>query len=104
MMVIWMEQAEKALIRVSNYIRVEFGNKAVQKMLKETYRIGYLLESNPHLGGPEPLLAHRGQKYRSVIVNRINKIVYRIVEDRIEIADFWDTRREPKNQAQQIDY
>ena len=32
-------------------------------------------------------------------MNRLNKIDYRVVEDRIEIADVWDTRREPQQQA-----
>ena len=35
-------------------------------------------------------------------VNRLNKIVYRIVEDHIEIADFWDVRREPESLAKQV--
>ena len=40
--------------------------------------------------------------YRSIVVNRLNKIVYRVVEDRIEIADVWDTRREPQQQADDL--
>lgn len=35
-------------------------------------------------------------------MNRINKIVYRITDDRIEIVDFWDVRREPEKQAGNI--
>lgn len=39
---------------------------------------------------------------RSIVVNRLNKIVYWINGDVIEIVDFWDTRREPKKQAEQV--
>lgn len=60
-------------------------------------------ESNPHLGAIEPLMAHRAMTYRSIVVNRLSKIVYRIVEDHIEIADFWDTRREPVAQAAKVE-
>lgn len=28
-------------------------------------------------------------------------MVYRIMDDYLEVADFWDTRREPKKQAGQ---
>jgi hypothetical protein len=38
----------------------------------------------------------------SIVVNRLNKIVYRIVDDLIEIADFWDVRREPESLAKQV--
>ena len=65
--------------------------------------MGCLLESNPHLGAIEPLMAHRAMTYRSIVVNRLSKIVYRIVEDHIEIADFWDTRREPVAQAAKVE-
>ena len=40
--------------------------------------------------------------YRSIVVNRLNKIVYWINDDVIEIVDFWDTRREPVAQAKQV--
>ena len=40
--------------------------------------------------------------YRCVVMNHYNKIIYRITDDVIEIVDFWDTRREPKEQAKKI--
>ena len=36
------------------------------------------------------------------VINKLNKIVYYFEGDTIHIADFWDTRREPQKQAQQI--
>ena len=30
---------------------------------------------------------------------RLNKLVYYVKDDTLHIAAFWDTRREPKNQA-----
>ena len=41
------------------------------------------------------------QAYRSIIVRRLNKVVYYVKGDTLHIAAFWDTRREPKNQARQ---
>ena len=60
----------------------------------------FLLAENPHMGSAEPLLADRTTKYRSCFVNRLNKIVYFIKDDHIEVADFWDVRREPQKLAQ----
>ena len=96
-----MEQAEESLNRTVKYISGQFGARASERLLKETYIMGCRLEDNPYLGSIEPLMAHRKMIYRSIVVNRLNKIVYRVMDDRIEIADFWDTRREPKNQAEQ---
>jgi hypothetical protein len=47
-------------------------------------------------------LANATIEYRSIVVNRLNKIVYLINNDDIEIVDFWDTRREPIAQAGQV--
>ncbi len=56
----------------------------------------------PELGKIDPLFAHRKQLYRSIIVRRLNKIVYYIKDDTIRIAAMWDTRREPKAQARKV--
>ena len=102
MKVVWMEQADEALSRTVKYVGGQFGRKAAEHLLKEAYRMGCLLEKNPHMGPIEPLMTHRATTYRSIVVNRLNKMVYRIVEDRIEIADFWDVRREPSTLANQM--
>ena len=102
MIVVWMQQAEDALNCTVKYINGQFGRKAAERLLREAYHIGSLLEKNPHLGAIEPLLTHRSITYRSIVISRLNKIVYRIVEDRIEIADFWDVRREPNSLADQV--
>jgi len=56
----------------------------------------------PELGKIDPLIAHRKQLYRSIIVRRLNKIVYYIKDDTIRIVAMWDTRREPKAQAREV--
>ena len=101
MRIIWHPEAAKRLRQVVSYIQTEYGSKSCTKFLKEAYRTERLLARNPYFGPIEPVLADAPVQYRSIVVNRLNKIVYWINEDVIEIVDFWDTRREPKNQAQQ---
>lgn len=55
------------------------------------------------LGHFEPLLSDYGQSYRSIVINRLNKLIYYIKDNTVLIAAFWDTRREPKAQAQRIE-
>ncbi|MBQ6772271.1 MAG: type II toxin-antitoxin system RelE/ParE family toxin [Bacteroidales bacterium] len=101
MRVVWYPEAAKRLRQVVSYIQTEYGSKSCTKFLKEAYRTERLLAGNPCLGPVEPFLADAPVQYRSIVVNRLNKIVYWINGDVIEIVDFWDTRREPNKQAQQ---
>ena len=102
MKVIWLPQAKKQLRHTANYIYQQFGTKEKNEFLQNVHHINSLLAENPNLGPVEPLLADRAVMYRSVVANRLNKIVYFIKDDHIEVADFWDTRREPNAQAVQV--
>ncbi|MBR5910938.1 MAG: type II toxin-antitoxin system RelE/ParE family toxin [Bacteroidales bacterium] len=79
-----------------------FGKQAKDTFMEEVHQTAELLGEQPYLGKIEPYLAHRPVTYRSIVVNRLNKIVYRIDDDAIRIVAFWDTRREPKNQAEEV--
>ena len=102
MKVSWSKRAGDAVVRTSVYILDKFGPKASEDFLQEVHHVSDLLESNPCLGPVEPLLAQRSKPYRSVVLNHLNKIVYYIKDDTIRIAAFWDTRREPKVQADKL--
>ena len=38
-------------------------------------------------------------KYRSIVISKQNKLVYYVEGDNLYIAALWDTRREPRAQA-----
>ncbi len=40
--------------------------------------------------------------YRSIVVNFLNKIIYRVEDDKILIVALWDVRREPMNNVYSI--
>lgn len=94
--------AKQQIRKTAKYINKEFGETSKDDFLLKVKQTKQLLEDNPYLGPIEPLLANRSSAYRSVVVNHLNKMVYRILEEYIEIVDFWDTRREPKKQAEQV--
>ena len=56
---------------------------------------------HPSIGTIDPLFADRSVTYRSVVVDGLSKMVYRVEEDVIYIAAMWDCRREPQVQAEQ---
>ena len=102
MKVKWFPEAKVSLRQTARYIRDQFGDKSSKEFLRDVFQKEKLLRDNPHLGPIEPLLADLPSAYRSIVVDRLNKIVYRIVDDYIEIADFWDVRREPQMLTKQL--
>ena len=102
MRVRWNDKSKKELRKTANYIGKMFGVMARQSFLQDVHHTKVLLADNPEMGPKEPYLSDLPSAYRSGVVRHHNKIVYRIVDDHIEVVAFWDTRREPKAQAQQV--
>ena len=102
MKVKWMPLPLRQVREAAKYIQKEFGKKVRDEFMKEVHNSSSLIGRSPNVGIVEPLLADRPVMYRSYVVNRLNKIVYRIVDDYIEIAAFWDVRREPGVLASQV--
>lgn len=104
MKVIWLPQAKKQLRQTAMYICDEFGARHRDAFMDDVRHASELLGKNPNMGKAEPLLADCTIAYRSLVVNHLNKIVYFFNSDHIEVAAFWDVRREPKSQAEEMKY
>ena len=102
MRVIWHPQAEDALDQVANYIREQFGVKRRKFFLQEVRQTTKMLQRSPYIGPIDPLFDDRPNAYRYIIINGLSKMVYYIDDNLIYIAAFWDIRREPKKQAEQV--
>lgn len=103
MKVIWQPAAKKGRTEVAAYIRRQFGAKRKISFLQEVCETAQMLRNAPNIGKIDPLYADRPLTYRSVIINGLNKMVYRVDGDIVYIVDFWDTRREPVSRAAQTD-
>ena len=97
----WHKRAAAQLHQVEKYVLRDFGERIRQEFMDEVEQATNALADMPTMGKIDPLFAHRRQTYRSIIVRRLNKIVYYVKGDALYIAAFWDTRREPKAQARQ---
>jgi plasmid stabilization system protein ParE len=99
----WTDRAVRGKQNVADYIRDRFGYKHKRKFVQEVDRTARMLMKHPNMGPVEPLLAERTQTYRSVVVGKLNKMVYYIEEDTvIYVVAFWDCRREPDTLASQV--
>ena len=97
----WTYLADRQRDQVADYIRKQFGAKRMKVFLKEVRSTTKMLIRNPNIGPIDPLFEDRAIAYRFVIINNLSKLVY-YIDDVIYIAAFWDTRREPKKQAEQV--
>ena len=102
MKVIWMPLAKEEVRSIAKYIREEYGVQVRNNFIQEVRNTNRQISRDPLIGKLEPLLDDFPFAYRSIVVNRLNKIVYRIIDNHIEVADFWDCRRDPNRLVAQV--
>ena len=97
----WHKRADAQLHQIEEYVLRDFGERVRQEFMDEVEQTVLSLSEMPTMGQIDPLFIHRKETYRSIIIRRLNKVVYYVKNDTLHIAAFWDTRREPKYQAKQ---
>lgn len=101
MIVKWSQRAERSWYKTLQQINDEFGYQSAVKFRKETSAAVKQILKFPKSGPPEDLLASADKEYRGLTFGTYNKMIYCITEteEEIHLDDIWDTRREPKKQA-----
>jgi plasmid stabilization system protein ParE len=94
--VIWTKRAFSQLERAIRYIKEEQGNSYAEIVLNKTLEKTRLLQETPKMGQIEPLLIHKKNEYRYIIVWSY-KIIYRIDKNKVIISRVFHTSRNPKN-------
>lgn len=102
MIIRWSYRAQKQQDAVADYIFKEFGTLALREFYQKIDKVETDLVEFPEIGKLEPLLAHRKKLYRSIMLTKMNKLIYKINNDYIYVHAVWDTRREPKSQASKL--
>lgn len=78
--------------------------QVLQMCLQEVQHVSELLEGNPRLGPIESLLVQKPQQNRSVVVSRLNKIVFYIKGNIIKKTAFEDSiTKAAQNQKTKIE-
>ncbi|MBO7597685.1 MAG: type II toxin-antitoxin system RelE/ParE family toxin [Bacteroidales bacterium] len=93
---------KKQLRIVVAYLHKEFGPSVKKSFLREVHNANTLIGQNPQIGKVEPLLDELPDLYRSFVISRMDKIVYYVVENHIEVVAFWDCRREPERLVSEV--
>ena len=102
MKISWESSAKASLRQVARYINSKFGRKARKEFMQRVKTTENQLKRSPGIGQIDPLFEDRPLAYRSVIINGLNKLVYRVDDDTIHIVGFWDTRMDDEDQATSV--
>ena len=98
----WTLYARECLLDVANYIKKSFGSKARQNFMREVEETEELLKRNPDIAPKDPLFEDRADVYRSIFINNLSRLVYRVDGDVVNVVGFWDCRRDPVAQAKRV--
>ena len=90
MKISWHEKAKAGRRQVAKYIRNYFGDNRMKKFRQSVDQSVQMIMRHPEIGPIDPLFADRSETYRSVVVDGLSKIVYRVDEsdDTIHIVAF----------------
>ena len=103
MRVIWDSKALNGRDQIADYIRERFGAKHKNLFLQHVRQTTKMIMRHPEIGPIDPLFADRATTYRSVIIDGLSKMVYRVDDDdTIHIVAFWDCRRDPSTEADSV--
>ena len=102
MKVEWTILAKEALRDTAKYIRKEYGLQTREKFMQDVRHTNKLIGDNPNIGKIEQTLIARKTEYHSIVVYKLNKIAYYIDNNCVQVADFWDCRRDPDALANRI--
>ena len=98
----WSKRAERHYGKIIDYLVDEFGQKRAKQYVHTVYSEVELLKTNPEIGQEEPLLEGAHYKFQRLVIGDLTKVIYRVTDDSIEIADVWDTRQDTEELATRL--
>jgi plasmid stabilization system protein ParE len=94
MVVVWSARANRDLAEIWNYYSSK-NLRAAVRIVRNVRKATLRLEKMPLMAPVERLLDDMPEEFRSVVVKKSYKIVYRIEAGTVGIVTIWDCRRDP---------
>lgn len=99
----WFSFANRDLYHIRYHCEANFGKTKAKDIVTSILNTVNLLGKFPDMGSLEPLLSHRAEPWRSLVIHRNTKVIYLVGVNTINIATLWDTRQRPNRLAGYID-
>ena len=105
MKVIWLSKASVRSHQVLSYGKKTFGPNTILRFQMRVEKEVKKLAVFPELGKREPLLfGYRQKEYRCLVIKPHFKLIYYVNDEKntVFISHFWDTRRNPSTQVEEV--
>lgn len=83
-------KAKDTLLSTVSFIQLKWGDRSAEKFVEKAYGVLDTIAQQPYI-----FKAYRETNVRKGIITKQTSVVYRILQDRIEVLFFWDNRQEP---------
>jgi len=93
--IVWLSHAQERYHEIIGYLEKDWSQKEVKKFVNYTNNVISQIKLNP-------LLFKKTSKngLRQAVLTKHNLILYRIVNDQIQLLTIFDTRQNPRNKRQ----
>lgn len=97
MRIIWSSEVTRSLEVIYDFYCSK-NERAANKIITDIYNAALFLSHQPYMAPIEPALREFSESYRSLVVRRLFKLIYRIDEDKqaVVIVTIWDCRQNPE--------
>ena len=95
MRIIWSDQAVESVDKTADYIEENFGVDRSIEFYDEVQEQTDLLTQFPNMGPIDDDLRGGKYEYRSLGINKLSRLIYRIDGETIRILYLWNTRQNP---------
>ena len=98
----WDNKALEELKAAVLYCKKEYGEETARKFQQQVINDSNKLKNNLYIGKIEPLLENLPEKYRSLVIGRLHKLIYSLKEKEtvVYIQLLWDCRQSPEQLPQ----
>jgi addiction module RelE/StbE family toxin len=87
----WTENAKQDLKKVIEYLVEEWSVDVAEKFVDKLDSMLELLADSPFIG----TASNKKKGVRQILITRHNRLFYRLIDDKIILLDFFDTRQDP---------
>ncbi|MGE5339943.1 MAG: type II toxin-antitoxin system RelE/ParE family toxin [Candidatus Omnitrophota bacterium] len=87
----WTENAREDLKRIIEYIRDEWSINVAEKFIDKVDSILEIISDSPYIG----MASIKRKGVRQILITRHNRLFYRLMNNKIILLSFFDTRQDP---------
>ncbi len=83
-------RAKDTLVSITSFILQKWDEKSAHKFIKRTYSVLDTISEQPYI-----YKVYQTKNVRKGLITKHTSVIYRVLDERIEVLFFWDNRQDP---------